>query len=436
MITLDEFQAPTREYEGNALLIAGPGAGKTRTVAAKIEFLYEVQEKPLSSMKMLTFGNDAAHELLNRLPYLKYGEQVSTLHKFGLDLLRKNGFKKKVWGPDPEKPDVDPRPKIMYGFLSSDMSLGQLTQMGYKMAQLVRDTLSAIDRFKSGKTTELAETYGPAYEFYQNYLKENNLIDFNDMLLLAIEQIKKTPIYIPYLFLDEGHDTNMLQYELFKRINCDWRWGIFDPYQMIYRWNGADERNYTRFQEDFAPQRFDLLNNWRSTPEIVGLLEKIYPRGLIAKGTGPSKVEWLQVDGPETSWEGEEWNQPQKKINPHIAQQLVARNLVNGNGDHLILARTNYQLDGIPTDTVILTPNGGKREFNPKTLHRSKGLEATTVVVLGCGDGYIPFYRSLDMEEEKNLLYVACSRTKNFLYLLYENQPTEFLKGGERLWMK
>lgn len=412
MIELDDFQEPTREYRGNAILIAGPGAGKTRTVAAKMEYLHEVTKEPLDSIKMLTFGNDAAHELLSRLPYLKYGEQVSTIHKFGLDLLRKNGLKKKVWGTEPGEPD--PRIKVLYGFMASEVSLGKLSQTGREMSYEVSNALNSIDRFKSGRDEELAEVYQPAYEFYQGYLKDNNLIDFSDMLTLAIEEIEKHPVYIKYLFLDEGHDTNMLQYELFKRIQSDYTWAIFDPHQMIYRWNGADERNYTRFQEDYSPEEFQLLNDWRSTPEIVNLLEKIYPRGLIAKGNGESKVEWVEAEP--------------------FRSQLAAMELVKGEEDHLILARTNFQFSGISINTAILTPQGGRREFNPMTIHKSKGLEANTVVILGCGDEYIPFYRSLDMEEERNLLYVACSRAKRNLFLLYEDYPTTFLNGGGRLW--
>jgi len=92
MISLDNFQLPTRTYKGNALLIAGPGSGKTRTVAAKIEYEHEIEKEPLPNLKMLTFSRRAAGELLKRLPYLEYRVHVHTIHQFGLSILRNNGI--------------------------------------------------------------------------------------------------------------------------------------------------------------------------------------------------------------------------------------------------------------------------------------------------------------------------------------------------------
>jgi len=413
MISLDNFQLPTRTYKGNALLIAGPGSGKTRTVAAKIEYEHEIEKEPLPNLKMLTFSRRAAGELLKRLPYLEYRVHVHTIHQFGLSILRNNGHNYKVFGSTPDSNGPDPRQKIMLQFFSEDSSPRQLREVHRQ----VSDVLAAIDRYKSSTDRELAEIYKPSYEFYQSYLKKNNLIDFNDMLSIAIEVIEKHPFHVKWLFLDEGHDTNMLQYELFKRIKADYVWAVFDPHQMIYRWNGADERNIQRFKKDFHPKEFKLLNDWRSIPEIVNLLEKIYPRGLIAKGEGKGGVNTI-----ECSTE---------------SQLGIARSLCQGSEDHLILARTNYQLTdnrGTESGDIILDFSGNKNKLI--TIHKSKGTEADTIVLLGCQPRYIPFYRSTDEEEEKNLFYVACARAKNNLFLLYDMHLTPFLEKGGDVWLK
>ena len=415
-------QKPTREYEGNAILIGCPGGGKTRTVAAKMEYLFEPKQLPLDDAKMLTFSRSAANELLNRLSCLTYGKQVSTIHKFGLDLLRQNGFNGKVFGSkEPDAPDAD-RIKLIYEFLLTDTPLFRIGGAHKELSYMVNDCLGAIDRYKSGKDEKLPEAYRPAYEYYQDYLRKTNQIDFNDMLTLSINEIEKHPVHLRWLFLDEGHDTSMLQYELFRRIDADFVWAIFDPHQMIYRWNGADERNYTRFREDYSPKEFQLLNDWRSTPEIVSVLEKIYPRGLVPKGEGESKIEFIEVE--------------------EESQYSYALQLATEYPDHEILARTNYQLPTAMMKKALKKQGFSKSEiekdiFIPKvnegTIHWSKGTQAHTVILVGGGDRYIPFYRSRDYVEEKNLLYVACSRAKNNLFVLYEERLSEFFGQVEEV---
>jgi superfamily I DNA/RNA helicase len=177
---------------------------------------------------------------------------------------------------------------------------------------------------------------------------------------------------------------------------------------MIYRWNGADERNMGKFEEDFKPKRFRLRNNWRSTKKIVDLLENLYQDNLVPKNDKEGKVRLRRF------WKEAQEAREAKNICYELGQ------------DHLILARTNKQLAAIATKEPDLYKDF---KFKSQTIHKSKGGSAETVVVLGCGGKYIPYYKSEDIEEEKNLLYVACSRAKTNLFLLNTGYPSYFLEG-------
>jgi len=389
MIELDEFQEPTRNYNGNAILMAGPGAGKTRTIAARIEYLRRTGV-PLKDIKMLTFSRQAAGELLHRQPDL--GKCVQTIHAFGNSLLKRSY---KVVGMAYTESQFSQRKGFICGFL--DVPLYKIMNWGgdHELVSHVKEILDNIDRYKSRPDSDLPSVYKPAYNYYEESLRRHNLIDFNDMLSMAIEEIKKNPVSIKWLFLDEGHDTSMLQYELVRNIQVEHAWGIFSPHQMIYRWNGADERNMERFTQDYSPRQFNLLNNWRSNKKIVDLLECIYQDGLIPKNTEEGEVKFHQ-----------------RKAG---SQFELALDLVKDAPSYEILARTNLQLN-----------SNGVKDIKKGTIHWSKGTEADTVVLLGAGYPFIPHTKSMDYEEECNLLYVACSRAKRSLHILYETTPSEF----------
>lgn len=420
LIKLDEFQEPTREYEGNALLNSGPGAGKSRTVAAKQEYLRKVKNVPLSDMLDISFSRMAARELTDRMPALK--NRIMTIHAFSKRLVeQRRGTKLRIVNQVREAHIFDERKGIICEFLDkpnfmNDVPLGlEIAQqrMWLEERQLqkeVGDLLNAIDLCRARPDTGLPMWCTPAYNHYQATLKKMGKIDFNDMLTLAIEELDKRPEYVKWLFVDEGHDTSMLQYEIVKRIIAEHVWWVHDPHQMMYRWNGADERNYQRFKADYNPKEFSLLNNWRSTPEIVEVLETIYPRGLVPKNTGDSKVEYHRVDVED--------------------QFEAAIDIVKRHESHEILARTNWQ---------ISSSNGWKKrlkedydvDLTAGTIHWSKGSQAEAIVVLGAEYPYLPLKRSTDIREERNLMYVACSRAKRYLHILFESYPTEFLDGYE-----
>ena len=402
LISLDEFQEPTREYTGNAILYAGPGAGKTRTIAAKAEYLEFVEKLSPSKMLFLSFSKRASSELISRLPHLE--SKILTIHKFAKDRIKNCP---EIVESSESQSILDPRKICMLDFLGVTLNRLAHWDEDYSLQEQISSILGAIDKHKACPDLPFSTFYEPALSHYENFLKKENLIDFNDMLALGIKELDKTPLSIEWLFIDEGHDTSMLQYEVIKRIKASNIWGVFSPHQMIYRWNGADERNMKKFEEDFKPRKFQLRNNWRSNKRIVNLLENLYVDNLVPKNDKEGKVKL-------------------KRFWKESLESREAKNICYEAGpDHLILARTNKQLISIAEKEPDLYK---EFKFKYQTIHRSKGGSAETVVVIGCGGKYIPYYRSEDEEEEKNLLYVACSRAKTNLVLLYTGYPTYFLE--------
>jgi len=386
----DIFQDTAVNCSSNVLLIAGPGAGKTRTVATKISQLLN-NSTGLDDILALSFSKDAARELYKRVPKLPRGA-VRTIHSFARSFLPKD--LKVISSADPEI--LDNRKLILLNHHGATLQTISKLWAEPAVQDRVNSALDSIDKFKSTPDSLLPDEFEEDYSTYQSYLKKYNLIDFNDMLIMGIEAAKIAKPEFEWLFLDEGHDTNMLQYELLRCVKAKHVWGVFSPHQMIYRWNGADERNLERFQEDYKPEKFLLQNNWRSNKVVVDLLEDIYPDNLIPMNETKGEVKLF-------------------RLSPNNELPLL-QDLCKGR-DYMILARVNSRLPS------RWHPN----LKNLSTIHKSKGTEAEDTVVLGCGDHLIPYYKSADIEEEKNLLYVAASRAKSNLYLFYNEKPSPLL---------
>jgi len=391
-ITLDSDQKEIVNHTGNALIDAGPGAGKTRVLAGKIlQLLNEdwTNNEPL----VLTFSKGAAKELNSRIPI-----PVQTFHSFALSQL-------------PNKRRVLPTRRVgwdirkdlfchMKGYTQEDYLLDS------SLRQSIDSTVSIIDKYKSRLDGDISG-YQKEYLIYEKLLETEGYIDFNDMLRLALQQLDKKHLYFPWIFIDEGHDTSMLQYEILKRLSTDNLWIVFSPHQMIYRWNDADERNMGRFQSDYQPKEFFLRNNYRSGTQIVKALETLYLDGLVP--LGPAGTTSVISVSSNTGLSG------------FSSMDNKAVEIFRDYEEVQILARTNKELEDLR-----------KRRISCNTLHSSKGTEYDTVIILNCNKDHIPHYYSSDLEEDKNLLYVGMSRAKRNLFLLYQDYPSPFIRRLRR----
>ncbi|MEA3289722.1 MAG: UvrD-helicase domain-containing protein, partial [Campylobacterota bacterium] len=277
--TLNESQKiAAKHIDGPLLILAGAGSGKTKTITTRLAYLISIGIDP-ASILTLTFTNKAATEMRERAYTLidtqtiSYPPLLCTFHKFGLLFLkfninhlnRKNNFVI-IDGDDKKKILKTIDKDITTATLSSEISKFKNSIMSIEDAKA-----SAQDKFY----TQIADVY----EKYENYLEANNLVDFDDLLLLTYkillqneELAQQTSQRYQYIMVDEYQDTNELQYKLLKKLcsTHDNLCVVGDDDQSIYGWRGATIKNILSFADTFNDATtIKLEENYRSTNKIL-----------------------------------------------------------------------------------------------------------------------------------------------------------------------
>ena len=213
-----------KKIEGPLLILAGAGSGKTRTITYRIAYM--IQELGISPYSILavTFTNKAAKEMKERVEGL-IGEDgkramISTFHSFGLRLLR---VYSKAIGYDSNFTiyDVDDQKKVIKGIMkqlvikNKDLTEGKIAS---RISKLKEDGVSTEDYEKNNKFEPDANIISEVYRRYNQTLKENNGMDFSDILTNTYELLKNQEILeklqekFRYIMVDEYQDTNNIQY--------------------------------------------------------------------------------------------------------------------------------------------------------------------------------------------------------------------------------
>jgi DNA helicase-2/ATP-dependent DNA helicase PcrA len=290
MNLLDDLNAQQREAvlatDGPVLVLAGAGSGKTRVITYRAAWLIG-QGTPAEALLAVTFTNKAAGEMKERVARLlartggSPGEPwISTFHSFCARLLRREA----------------PRLGLRRDFAIYDED-DQVAAVKLALKQLGRDDrgvaprtiLSLISHAKNhshGPEEMAAEAFdetgrvaSQAFRIYQGILRSSGALDFDDLLLRAVELLAEHPDCrqawsqrFRYLQVDEYQDTNRVQYDLVRLLAGEQKnlCVVGDEDQSIYSWRGADVGNILRFAEDFPGARvIRLEENYRSTQNIL-----------------------------------------------------------------------------------------------------------------------------------------------------------------------
>ncbi|MFA7570227.1 MAG: UvrD-helicase domain-containing protein [Sulfurimonadaceae bacterium] len=275
--SLNESQKVAASHiDGSLLILAGAGSGKTKTITTRLAYLISIGIDP-SSILTLTFTNKAAKEMQHRaFSMIKSSSTMPllcTFHKFGLlflkfhitQLNRKNNF---------IIIDTDDKKRILKS-IDKEITTAVVAS---EISKYKNSILSPAEA-KSAAQLKLYVQIADIYEKYENYLHENNLVDFDDLLLLPykiLEQNKtlceQTSQQYRYIMVDEYQDTNELQYRLLKKL-CTSHNNICvvgDDDQSIYGWRGATIKNILNFAEIFDNTTvIKLEHNYRSTDTIL-----------------------------------------------------------------------------------------------------------------------------------------------------------------------
>lgn len=270
--------------EGPLLIIAGAGSGKTRVLTYRIAYLLWKGVEP-HHILALTFTNKAAGEMKERIA-MATDEGVAakvwagTFHSIFARLLRY----------DADKLGYTPSFSIYDSDDSLSVVKGIMNSMGYSQQQLppqgVRGRISGAKNQMVGWQEYAAQAgnlmerqTAEIFRHYEDRLRANNAMDFDDLLLNTIRLLRNNPDVLEkyrqrfrYVMVDEYQDTNRAQYVAIRLIAGEHTnlAVVGDDAQSIYRWRGADIRNILDFQKDYpAAKTVRLEQNYRSTKAIL-----------------------------------------------------------------------------------------------------------------------------------------------------------------------
>lgn len=301
-MNLEELNERQREAvlynDGPLLIIAGAGAGKTKTLTTKIAYLIEKKNVAPENILAITFTNKAAKEMKDRLfktigQTAKYLE-VSTFHSFGLKLLRENydalGYDKNFVIMDSD--DSLTVVKKIIKDIGYDPKIYNPRAIRNKISSC-KNEMTSPEAYERYAASDFEKVVQEVYAKYEKKLQRNNSVDFDDLLLLPIELFKKNPDILnkyqdlyQYILIDEYQDTNEAQYILTKMLSAKNRkiTCVGDDSQSIYSFRGANYKNILNFEKDYKDAKTILLEqNYRSTSNILDAANQVIKNNKMRK---------------------------------------------------------------------------------------------------------------------------------------------------------
>ncbi|NOX32764.1 MAG: UvrD-helicase domain-containing protein [Deltaproteobacteria bacterium] len=274
---LNSAQQKAVDSNACAMVIqAGPGTGKTRTLTAKIACLVSKKGVDPSHILALTFTNKAAKQLEQRIdkymPEKKGPVLAATFHSFCLKLLRDyKGFCASI-------ADDALRLLMIRQAMVEDVKKRMVNKADHLISLCKQNLLDPDDDLKKFITSDGPDGFEKIYKNYQDLLKEQNVVDFEDLIFMTVKMLNQQENILSsvrekyrYVFIDEYQDLNLGQYELVKLI-CKGNniVAIGDPDQSIYGFRGSDNKYFKLFSHDFSGcEKIILTKNYRSTQTIL-----------------------------------------------------------------------------------------------------------------------------------------------------------------------
>ena len=277
--------------DGAILILAGAGSGKTRVITNKIAYLIEEKNVNPYNILAITFTNKAAKEMLSRVEEM-VGEDsrrvwISTFHAFCSKVLRIEAHHLDYDNNFTIYDTTDKQTLIKNCMDALDYSKQSISP-SLIASEISKAKDSMIDANEYENTYEsdyIGSKIAKVYSLYQQELKKNNAMDFDDLIYNCIRLFKehkdvleKYQFKFKYIMVDEYQDTNYSQYLLIKMLSemhkniCV----VGDDDQSIYTWRGADIRNILEFEKDFDNVlQIKLEQNYRSTSNIINAAHSV-----------------------------------------------------------------------------------------------------------------------------------------------------------------
>ena len=284
-IKLNKIQRQAVEAnEGPVLIFAGAGSGKTKVLTQKIHRLIEIEKFKSENILSVTFTNKAAKEMKTRVMSLlkteKLGISIGTFHSICARLIRNEA---KNIGLNPQFAIYDVQDqldlyKVVLKVLNISKDLIKPNQARNQISFLKNKMITPEEQLKKARTI-FDKKLVDIYKLYQTMLRENDALDFDDLLLFPLQIfddhpkiLKKYQNLWKYILVDEYQDTNKPQFCFLSKIAENHKniCVVGDDDQSIYGWRGADIANILNFEKIFPScKTFILEKNYRSTQQIL-----------------------------------------------------------------------------------------------------------------------------------------------------------------------
>lgn len=489
---LDERQIQIIKEENNYVLVsAGAGSGKTLTILGKINYL--VKEKNLKPEEILciSFTKAATESLKKKIKNtLNLEVPTYTFHKLSLEIIKEefeiaDDYLLEEVTTEFFEIDIFQSPYLLKlickYFKESSKSLEKSYQQilerkktdlqqleklcmlfirlmkcnNYELKDFiiflskVKRTLSYTQYKKEKIVLTLILNI---YLKYENYLKENKEIDFDDMLIKATKIVTEQGMNkeIKYIIIDEYQDTSFIRFNLIKEIINKTHAKLMvvgDDFQSIYRFTGCDVSLFIDFQKYFKEAKvMKLERTYRNSKELIQIAGKF-----IMKNKHQIKKELYSEKRLKKPIKILKYKNI-KRIFLEIIKELSKKK----EEKILILGRNNKDIYCLIDENIkinkdkIIIKNYENLDITYMTVHKSKGLESDNVIIINLEDKITGFPSQIKEEkltrlvtkskdnypysEERRLFYVALTRTKNYVYLLVpEKNPSIFIEEIEGL---
>lgn len=456
----DKQQEAVFYTKGPLLVLAGAGSGKTRVLTHRIAYLIEEKGVAPWNIMAITFTNKAANEMRERVNKLvEFGAEsvwVSTFHSSCVRILRRyidrigfdNNFT--IYDTEDQKTvmkDICKRLNIDTKYLKEKAILAAISKAKNEMISPKEYALENSDDISKKRIAD-------AYFEYQEQLRKNNALDFDDLLVKAVELLRSEPKVLEhyqerfqYIMVDEYQDTNTVQF-LFIRLLAERYKNICvvgDDDQSIYKFRGANISNILDFEKVFPDAKvIKLEQNYRSTKMILGAANEVIAHNTARKEKRlwTEREEGYRVIYRQLENEFEEAEYISEGVSEYVRENKCSYNHI------ACLYRTNAQSrvleekfirDGIPYKIIgginfyqrkeikdliayLKTIDNGKDDVAVKRIINvpKRGIGPTTVekVSTFAQANGLSFYDTMKNENAMAVLGRSASKVKPFVDLI------------------
>lgn len=457
---LDAYQSRVVLSEEKAsLVIAGAGAGKSLTIIGKIVYLVKEKNVNPEDILCISFTNDATINLQKNIAKnYDFNINIYTFHKLSLSILKQHHIKYEI-APDNFLEDLIETIFAnikQYPFYKSYKLLLKGKETSQEITNLKRLIITFISLFKSNnydlpyfkeilrkihftfhfneyiRHKYLLHIIINIYLIYEDELKKESALDFNDMINYALEILDKYGLKKKWshIIVDEYQDTSLIKFNLIQKIinicNASFL-AVGDDFQSIYRFTGCDLHIFLNFTQFFPHAKlFQIVNTYRNPQELINVAGSF-----IMKNRAQQKKKLVSpkhLSYPIVIYYSE------NKVN---ALKEVLRITAKHSSDIMVLGRNNKDINSYIDKTFHQDNDYYTFEnitFRYLTMHKSKGLESDNVILINIEDSKLGMPSQLQeekilkyvnntkdyypFEEERRLFYVALTRTKNRTYII------------------